>query len=95
MLDETEFLETIGVNCHIEAIAEESFCTNLQLIAKLFGIGECGFFPWVAGSAFLGIDRHICFKLSHFFAQVIEDDLRLDGIHEHTNIDDLINVDKS
>ena len=95
VVDKPELLETVRVNRHVQTKSEKSLRPHLQLVAKLFGVGERGFFRRVTRFAFFHHDAHVSLELRHFFAEVFEHDLCFDRVNKHANIDHLVDIDQA
>ncbi|MNL47546.1 hypothetical protein D3C87_1703400 [compost metagenome] len=67
MLNKIKLIKTVGVKCDIEAVAEEAFSTNLELVTKFLGVLDRCLKTWIAGSSLFAINRHTRFELCHFF----------------------------
>ena len=94
LLDEFKFIERVGPDGDIETEAEEFFGADLELVAKFLGVADGGFEFWVANFAAFGVDAHGSFKLGDFFAKVFHDDLGVDRINVHGNIENFVDVDE-
>ena len=92
VLNKLKFVERIGVDCNVEAITEEFFGTDLELIAKVFGIGNSSFELWITNFSLFGVDGHASFELSHLLGEVFHDDTSINWIDVHGNIENFIDI---
>ena len=92
VLNKLELVERIGINCDIEAVAEEFFCADLELIAKFLSIGDSGFELWVTNFAFFTVDIGASFELGNLLLEVLHNNTSIDWVNVHGNIDNFIDI---
>lgn len=92
--DSVQFFLGIGGDGDIERELEEAFDAFDKLFLKDLGVFELGLSGGLGDTAAFDVGADLGFHLGDATAELVEGALDLDGVHEHGDVDTVVEVDQ-